>query len=124
MTSEARIVRPYVGVELVQQALSGVSLQFGSQVVAGGTQWETTPQDFLGSPVQVTMAPDDSALDHLRKSLLAGLRQSGCSTTSVELLIVLSTSRLKIRGDMLAAASQKLKAASVTYRYREWIPTT
>jgi hypothetical protein len=96
VSSEARMVRPYLGVDRIQHLLTGTSVQFGSERLENGASWITTPDKFLSAPLAIVFARDEKSLEEFRSSLLTGLQESGVDTADVEMLVICATSRLKI----------------------------
>lgn len=96
MSSEERVVRPYLGVDRLQKALSGFSLRVGNDVLDNGQRLMLSPLDYLSRTVAVALAGDGAPLAAVREQLVDGIDELGIERGDVELLIVLSTPRLKL----------------------------
>ena len=93
--SELREVRPYAGVDDIQDALSDLKLEFGGAVVEQAGRTTVSGRAYLRDRVGLRVAHDDEA-EIFVKRLTAAVEQADLEAAQCELVVVASTSRLKI----------------------------
>lgn len=93
--SELREVRPYAGVDDIQDALSDLKLEFGDAVVEQAGRTTVSGRAYLRERVGLRVAYDDEA-EIFVKRLTAAVEQADLEAAQCELVVVASTSRLKI----------------------------
>lgn len=97
MSSQELVVRPYRGVERIGRALSGCFLMMtDAHRVDPGHILRLSNRDFLSLPAELWLAKDEHALRGLEAELRTGLEECEVEPDDAELLVVLSTPRLKL----------------------------
>lgn len=96
MSSEHRVVRPYLGVENVQAVLDRVVLEFGDRRLEPGQRATTTTLQFLTEPMTLTFAASVEEHEEFVADLRRAVAGMGLSVAEVELVLVLASPRLKI----------------------------
>lgn len=97
MSAEERIIRPYVGVERLGRLFNGSFVQMTAQQrVEPGKSTRIGAREFLAFPVQLWLARDENALEDLKNDLGKGLAEAGLDPSEIELVAVMSTTRLKL----------------------------
>jgi hypothetical protein len=96
VSSEERLIRPYVGVDNVQKILERFTVHFGENVIANGETVTASPLDYLTRPVGLSLGTDAASLEQTKRELLVTVDNLGLEPDAVELLVVLSTPRLKL----------------------------
>jgi len=95
VSRERRVVRPYRGLGDLQHLVDGLVVDFGQTSMHAGDLLVSSPQDFLAHPVTLCLAEDGSDLADLQASVLQCLDSIGLQHGAVELVVILSTPRLK-----------------------------
>lgn len=113
MSSEERIIRPFLGIDRVQSALNGLRLLVGDDVLEPDESRELLPHEFLNSRVSLLLAPTPEDLKQMATRLADGIDEMGLETSSVELLVILSSPRLKIADPVLRVALDGLDSAEI-----------
>ena len=93
--SELREVRPYAGVDGIQDALSDLKLEFGDAVVEQAGRTTVSGRAYLRDRVGIRVGHDNEA-EIFVKRLTAAVEQADLEAAQCELVVVASTSRLKI----------------------------
>lgn len=96
MASEARVVRPYLGVDQVQSVLDRVILGFGGRDLEPGSRASVNKLEFLSEVVRLRMADSDEGMEKFAEDLSDAVRGCGLNVDVVELVLLLSSPRLKI----------------------------
>ena len=95
MSSEKRVVRPYVGVDAFQDMLGSFRLRIGPEALEPGDHRTVTSSSFTGDPVRLIPAPGDH-LDRLRSESVDAVRQLGLALSDVDLVVLASTPYLRL----------------------------
>jgi hypothetical protein len=96
MSSEKRVIRPYVGVEGFQAVLDKWTLQIGQDLLLPGDQRVVTSSSYLHDPPVLVLAADDEELTLHREELKAALEAASLSDHEVELVVLSSTPYLRL----------------------------
>lgn len=96
MSSEERVVRPYLGVDRIQHVLDGVVILVGNDTVEPDGRLDLSTFDYVTRPVALSFAGEGVPLDEIREALSTGVEHVGVPLDDAELLALVSTSRLKI----------------------------
>lgn len=106
MSSEHRVVRPYAGVDEVQDLLATVHLEFGERVLEDGQRVNASPIQYLTEPLTLSLATDDDLHHQFRQDLTEAVEGMKLDCADVEMVAVLESARLKI-SDIVWRASVK-----------------
>jgi len=96
MSSEQRVVRPYPKVDAVQKLLDAVVLGFGGARIAAGGRLRVGVDSFLTDPLSVIMSADENGQSEFVTELLTAVDDAGLKPDQVELVLLLTTPRLRI----------------------------
>ena len=96
MSSERRVVRPYIGVDRFQTVLDTWTLRIGPELVEAGEQCTISSSSYLVDPPIIAVAPDDDALDSVHKELAAATEAMGFEPADVELVVIAATPYLRL----------------------------
>jgi hypothetical protein len=96
MTSEARVVRPFVGLHDVQQVFSESMVYVGEEPIAPGETLTINSESFRRQPVKLVLCPREEAFEHWRRGLLDGLVEATLEPADVEFVVLTSTKYLKM----------------------------
>ena len=96
MTSERRVVRPYVGLDAFQHVLDGWVVRIGGATVEPGTRLTVSSSSLRHDPTLLVCAPDDDALQEVRSAVSAALEAIELEPGQVELVVLASTPYLKL----------------------------
>jgi hypothetical protein len=110
MSSEHRVVRPYLGVEEVQSVLEQVRLEFGERCLEPGQRITASTLQYLTDPLTLVFAPSEDLFDEFLFELTQPITEMGLATDQVELVVVLASPRLKIAHVAWRATLKELKA--------------
>lgn len=97
MSSEARTIRPFTGLELFDQALSKLRLHFGKDICNSDESIHSDLQahEFQLRPVQIEWAEDSSKFHSFKNELIKGVNQLEIDSSVVSLVVVAETAYLK-----------------------------
>jgi len=95
-SSEQRTIRPYNGVDEVQEALDKLCLRWGPDELVGGGYTTVTESAFLNDPVLLILGTDDEDAAVWIDDLTRTIPATGLSPEDVDLLVVATSSYLKI----------------------------
>ena len=96
MTSERRVVRPYVGLDEFQHVLDDWVVRIGGETVEPGTRKTVSSSSLRHDPTLLICAPDDDGLQELHTRVSAALDVIGLEAGQVELVVLASTPYLKL----------------------------
>src|SRR3954447_13273120 len=96
MSREERVIRPYSGLERIQRAVRDTWLRVGDSHVESGSTLILPPETYLSAQVALGFARDDDSLEWMRKALRLGLEEAEVEPAHADLLLVLTTRRLKL----------------------------
>lgn len=96
MSSERRIVRPYVGVDRFQAVLDKWMLRIGPDLLEAGEQRTISSSSYLVDPPVILVAPDNDALESVQKELAAATEAMGLEPSDVELVVIAATPYLRL----------------------------
>jgi hypothetical protein len=116
MSSEHRVVRPYVGVEAVQTVLERVRLEFGERSLEPGQSVTTSSLHYLTDPLTLVFAPSQEEYDDYLSELTRAITRMGLATEQVELVLVLASPRLKIADVAWRVTVKEMEAGSPQVR--------
>ena len=96
MISTQHTLRPFADLEVLADAFDGLSLRVGDERCSVGTVLWVSSEEFCSAPVRLELAPDDAEMDTFVGSTLSALEVAGYEAEQVELVVVASSSYLKI----------------------------
>lgn len=96
MNTEEQVVRPYEGLDRISGALDGCHLMFGPHRVDPAKILRVSDHEFLNLPAALWVARDEDSLDAFHTDLYEGLAACEVEPVDAELVVVVSTPRLKI----------------------------
>ena len=96
MSSEHRVVRPYVGLERFQAVLDDWRLRVGPEVASADERLTLTSATFLNDPVLLRCASDDDHLERVRKELLVAAEAIELEASDVEVVVIARSAYLRI----------------------------
>lgn len=96
MSSEVRVVRPYRGVERLDQSFREAVLHVGDHAIAAGQSGLVPVSSYLATRMTLVLAPDDHALATFRAEVEKGLEEAMIPAAMVQLVAVASTGRLRL----------------------------
>jgi hypothetical protein len=99
MSTEQRTVRPYTGLDRVEEFLSSSFLAVGDERVASGESLTLQLQSFLARQVTLYLAESEEQFESAKEAVLDAIRATGFEPEDIDLLVVMSTPSLKI-GDI------------------------
>lgn len=119
MSSEERIIRPYQGVDRIGRVLADSFVQMTPQHrIEPDSTKRIVASEYVAFPVQLWLAADEAGMAGLVDELALGLDEAGLAAVHVEVVVVLSTPRLKLaeivwrkRADELAGESPHIDIA-------------
>ena len=97
MSNEARTIRPFLGLDRLEDAFAGAVLHFGPDTCLADSSivLDTDPHSYLLRPAVLDWAEDDTAMQVFRDTLVNGVQDLEISLDAVSLLVVVQTSYLK-----------------------------
>jgi hypothetical protein len=96
MSSEVRIVRPFVGVERFQAILDSWTVRIGPDEIGAGDRALVGSSNYLGIKPVLEMAPGEDEAQEVRDEARLAAEELGFSPDDVELLVVASTPFLRL----------------------------
>lgn len=98
MSKETRTIRPFVGIDALESVLDEALLHFGQEACMpnDSTTVDVAPHEYLLRPVSIEWASDEEAFSRFRQRLFDGSRSTGFEPRDLSLVVVASTSYLKI----------------------------
>lgn len=96
MSSEHRVVRPYVGLERFQAVLDDWRLRVGPEVAAADERLTLTSATFLNDPLLLRCASDDDHLDRVRKELLGAAEAIDLEALDLEVVVLARSPYLRL----------------------------
>lgn len=96
MSSETRILRPYVGIGQFQAALNSVRFWVGRTPYGSGGSTMLDIGTYARTPIDLVLAEDDDSYTALLADLTSGCEAAGLSPDDLDLVVVASSSYLKI----------------------------
>lgn len=96
MSSEKRLVRPYVGLERFQNILDKWYLRIADEILEPGDHRTVTSSSFLTDPAVLVCATDDDALEDVHKEAIGAVEAVDLSLADVELIVLASTPYLRM----------------------------
>lgn len=95
MSSEQRVIRPYVGVDEIERAIAGASVLFGSHALTAGGRVTVSTHSFMADRFVLRLAEDEGDFEKFLDLLEQGLAAMEVDTDKAEVMLLLSTTRLK-----------------------------
>lgn len=97
MSTEARTIRPFTGLERFEEALREASLHFGQDTCRPGesVRSELNSHEFNLRPLDLEWAADQDSFAYFKNQLRQGLDETEVRPSAVSLLVVAETSYLK-----------------------------
>ena len=111
LQSELREVRPYLGVDEIQEVLDAVTLTFGDATVEDRGRVTVPTRSFLRDRASLRLGLDEEDTKTFVKRLQTAVERAGLATKSCALVLVASTSRLKITEVVWEANLAELSSA-------------
>lgn len=98
MSKETRTVRPFVGLDTLEGALSETLLHFGQEACTAdqGIIVDLAAHEFLLRPVSVEWGADDQAFEAFKDRIIDGAARAQISMQDLSLMVVASSSFLKM----------------------------
>lgn len=110
MSSERRVVRPYLGLDEAQRCLERVRIAIGGRVLEPDTRTSVPENLYLADKVEIILAEDEDTFEEFSRDLTSAVEAAGFDAAAVSLLLVLSSARLKIKDVVWATPVQELPA--------------
>jgi hypothetical protein len=95
-SSEQRTIRPYNGVDQVQSVLDSVRLRWGPDEVVGGGYTSVSESGYLNDSVLLLLGSNDETAEDWLTDLTHAIPETGLQPEDVDLMLVASSSYLKI----------------------------
>lgn len=98
MSKETRTIRPFIGLEGLKDVLDEVLLHFGQEACLAndGLTVDLSPREFLLRPVSVEWGSDGQAFKSFTERLVTGAQTAGLALVDLSLVVVGSSSYLKL----------------------------
>lgn len=96
MSSERRIVRPYVGLERFQSILDKWFFRIGPEQLEANETRTVPNSSFLHDPGVLVCAPDEDVLQDVRKEAVAAAEAVGLDAKDIELVVLAATPYLRM----------------------------
>jgi len=96
LSSELREIRPYLGVDRVQRVLEDIRLRVGDRLLEPGGRASLSTRSFLRDRVAIVLGDDESEVEHLARELQGAVFDANLPLEKVSLILLMSSSRLKI----------------------------
>jgi hypothetical protein len=96
MSSEVRIVRPFVGVERFQAILDTWSVHIGPDQIAAGDHAVIGSSNYLGIKPVLVMAQEEAGAEAVRNAARQTAEELGFDPDDVEVLVIASTPFLRL----------------------------
>jgi hypothetical protein len=111
MSSETRIVRPYVGIDRLTAALDDARLFVGQNEYQSGSSVIVPLESFLMRPVSLVLSPSDDEFEALATDLARGVQELDLAPDDVDVVVVASTPYLKLTEVVSQVRLSKLEEA-------------
>lgn len=112
MSSETRVVRPYLGVERFQSALDGASLTVGAEIVFPGETLTLSGSAFRSDPITLRLGD----LEVLMKDLTAAVETAELSLEELDLVVIARTPYLRMADVVAHIPIDKLDSSEIAVR--------
>lgn len=112
MSSETRVVRPYLAVDRFQAALDGLSLEIGSEIAFPGERMTLSSAAFLGEPMTLRLGD----LEVFKKDLAAAAESAEVALDNTELLVIARTPYLRMSDFVAQVPVPELNSAEIVLR--------
>jgi len=114
VSTETRTVRPFVGVEGLEDALEGSVLHFGLDRCPGAGDnrdilVDLLPEEFLRRSISLEWAPDDEAFSVLKKQMAKSAEEAGIKLAALSLWVIAENAYMKHSDPVFKCSLDKLK---------------
>jgi hypothetical protein len=96
MISTQRTIRPFADLDELDSVLDGIRLRVGDERIGPLSSVWVSSEEYCSAPVRLELAPDDRAMDEFVDAATRAVAVSGYSAEQTELVVVASSSYLKI----------------------------
>lgn len=98
MSKETRTIRPFKTLGSIGEAFQGIVLHHGQDACQpeGTIVADISPHEYLLRPVSLQWSEDEAAFDTFKEKITAGVEEAGLPADAVAIVVVASTTFLKI----------------------------